>query len=464
MKKLIASLLSLTMVMSLAACGSYEEDDSNGNAGDASDIVTSSSDDTSTTTTTTTTTTPEPEVTVPTETTTEEIVSEPDEEIPDELVDYNMKDYPQAADLAYTIEDGVLTITGNGAIPQYWPDFGEDGTTTTNAPWFGDEDFADIHTIVIGEGITLVTHSFTGAENVERIVLSSTVETIDSYAFSNFIKLKEITIPSTVKCIREQAFWNSGLEKITIEEGVEIIGNGVFMGTYLTSIDIPASVRLLEGMPFEYANELVEVNVAQSNEYYTSVDGSVYTKDMKTLVYCPYVAEGEEFVVPEGVEELGYKAFGRTADIDVTISLPSTLTTIGGGAFSNTSSRNKIVISEDNKNLIVGEKAIYSADMETLVAALVPYSGVENTIKVPDGVKHIGDGAFEGFTCYEQIVLPEGLESVGKHAFAGCPFVGEIKIPDSVTYIDEEALVYGDETVLIYKGNTYDCYSLYQLG
>ena len=72
---------------------------------------------------------------------------------------------------------------------------------------------------------------------------------------------------------------------------------------------------------------------------------------------------------------------------------------------------------------------------------LVAYQGSATEVTVPDGVKRIGDDAFDR-DCNDatrnltSVTLPAGLEEIGGDAFWGCEKMAAIEIPDSVKFID----------------------------
>lgn len=108
----------------------------------------------------------------------------------------------------------------------------------------------------------------------------------------------EVTLPSTLKSIGENAFNScSGLTAIEIPEGVETIGERAFSSTALTELSIPGTVK----------------DIPQFMLYSSSV---------------------EKVIFNEGVETLGYRAF-YFADKITDIVLPSTLRKIDTGALEN---------------------------------------------------------------------------------------------------------------------------------
>ena len=104
-------------------------------------------------------------------------------------------------------KDGVLTITGKGAMPNY---------TVDEVPW------ADYRTMIvrieIGEGITTVGRcAFYGCTALRTVSLPSTLTEIKEYGFYGCSSLNEITVPASVNSIGKYAFRRAGLEAVTFE-------------------------------------------------------------------------------------------------------------------------------------------------------------------------------------------------------------------------------------------------------
>ncbi|MBQ9117534.1 MAG: DUF4886 domain-containing protein [Clostridia bacterium] len=60
-------------------------------------------------------------------------------------------------------------------------------------------------------------------------------------------------------------------------------------------------------------------------------------------------------------------------------------------------------------------------------------------VVISEGVTHVGDLSFYGFSGITEISLPEGLLSIGRYAFYGCRGITTAVIPESVTAIDQYA-------------------------
>ena len=175
--------------------------------------------------------------------------------------------------------DGTLTISGTGdmwdnAIMQ--SEWNED----PNCPWFGDWE-QQITSVVIEDGVTsigdyaFVVSTITntskghychqnphGLSALKSVKIGSGVERIGEFAFYKTPELSYINIPGNVKEIEKNAFYESGLEKVKLQNGIEQIDNGAFDYTALKAVDIPGSVKTIERNAFRFAN-LTNVTIQQ---------------------------------------------------------------------------------------------------------------------------------------------------------------------------------------------------------
>ena len=66
---------------------------------------------------------------------------------------------------------------------------------------------------------------------------------------------------------------------------------------------------------------------------------------------------------------------------------------------------------------------------------LTAYVGTDTFVSVPSTVTAIGEGAFAGNTTLQSIELPDSLREIGYNAFGGCTALISVTIPDSVTKV-----------------------------
>lgn len=177
---------------------------------------------------------------------------------------------------------------------------------------------------------------------------------------------------------------------------VSAIGRFTFnTDEYVETVYIGKDVKYIDETSFFYCKMLKSIEVDKDNKYYTSVDGVLYTKDMKTLVVYPYNkydAHNEEletppeealaYTIPEGVERIASCAFYKN-NILTEVKLPSTLKEIG-------------------------EMAFFKCELISIVT-------------LPDGLVEIGSDAFSYCQGMKQVLyIPDSVKKIGDYAFYSC--------------------------------------------
>ncbi|MBR1483353.1 MAG: leucine-rich repeat protein [Ruminococcus sp.] len=132
--------------------------------------------------------------------------------------------------LSWNLDDnGVLTFSGSGAIPNYGFDWSSrpikkiiinDSVTA-----IGDCAFrgcTKLKEVVFESNPVLDWDSFPWCSALESVTLPQNMETIGRGMFRGCTSLKTIELPATIKKIGMSAFNQSGLESLTVPEGVEI--------------------------------------------------------------------------------------------------------------------------------------------------------------------------------------------------------------------------------------------------
>jgi len=286
----------------------------------------------------------------------------------------------------------------------------------------------------------------------------------------------------------------------TVPDGVEVIGECAFSSCIaLTEAVFPESITSISNGAFENCRFLASIEVAEGNEYYKSLNGTLYTKDGKTLIKYAEGKTDTAFTVPDGVEVIGDYAF-YCCDELTTISLPDTVTSIGDcafsaclaltsislpdgvtsigeGAFSMCENLASIEVAQGNEHYKSLNGNLYTKDGKNLVKYAA--GKTDTAFTVPDGVEIIGNGAFHSCIKLTSISLPDSVTSIGRlafiycysltdiniskntqitsigdYAFDGCLALTSITIPDSVTSIGEGAFDIGGKCSAIYYGST----------
>ncbi len=326
------------------------------------------------------------------------------------------------ADVKWSLKDGVLTISGSGAMADY--------AINSPAPWAGFKSI--IRSVVVQEGVT----------------------GIGSFAFFKHPALESAILPAGLKSIGVCAFGDCGkLSEAALPEGLTHLGNEAFKSTALKSVVLPESLETLDGRAFAEcaALESATINGKLSVglfEECTSLKNVTFNGNaLKTIPGSVFslCAALEEIEIPEGVTEIIQLGCSPKK-----ITLPSTLETlnadkIGYGVTDLTINNNDrfvkrdgIVYSADGKTIILCEKGVAGNIIIPDGAIVIGESAFRNCreitgIQIPASVKSIGRRAFWGDNKLASVALPEGLTSIGESAFFECTALEGIDIPDSVT-------------------------------
>lgn len=136
----------------------------------------------------------------------------------------------------WTLADGVLTISGTGAM------FDCVDANELDVPWYKQK--GSITKIVISDGITYVgNNSFNGLEKVTAIELSNTVTEIGESAFEG-CKITKLDTPTSLVSIKKNAFNSTDLKEVVLNDGLVNIGERAFHSSNkIVSIVIPKSVK-----------------------------------------------------------------------------------------------------------------------------------------------------------------------------------------------------------------------------
>jgi len=219
---------------------------------------------------------------------------------------------------------------------------------------------------------------------------------------------------------------------------------------------------------FSRCGRLSHIHVAANNLWLKSVDGIVYSKDMKRVWRVPAGRPGT-VALPAGVETIYPNAFEGCFSVTAVslpsslqtiehsaftgcsalsaIALPAGVSTIGSSAFSHCASLRSITIPGSVKNL--GDYAfafctsLQSVVVESGVASLSSGTFYDctalSTAVLPTSLKTISDGAFQGSTALANVTIPVGTTTLGDAAFYGCNALERVVLPASLTAIGKKA-------------------------
>ena len=248
------------------------------------------------------------------------------------------------------------------------------------------------------------------------VAIEEGVTEIADRMFYNQKGIMNINFPSTMKEIGANAFEGTSLKTVLFPSTVEYIGDHAF-GDIVTLTSIDVGSDLVTGKNAFYGSKnLVTINLKSGAR--KIVDGFLANTGIT------------EFVVPEGVEEIGKDAFSSNEQL-TKIILPSTLKTIGERAFSNTSLK----------------EIVFPASMKTIPKSILENTQVEKIV-LSEGVEEIGDYAFANNKLLKSVVFPSTLKKIGRGAFKNSN-LESVTLPSGLEEIAEEAFSYNKLSAVI---------------
>ena len=370
--------------------------------------------------------------------------------------------------------DGTITITG------FTPSTNSRGTL-------------EIPSQIDGKTVTGI-ESYVLNGDYEAVMIPETITSyLDASTFHNLNKLKSITVDednidyssvdgalfdkdkTILRCCPRG---KSGV--YAIPDGVKRLNDSAFYRCgSLTELFIPASLESdnisLQQNFVSTCDNLESINVDENNEYFSSADGILYSKDKSTLIACPRAKNITAFTVEDCVERIGFDAFYGQSHL-TSIVIPDSVTIIEREAFGNCLNLTQISISKnltsigyyafeytgyyydesnwengclylDNYLLDFrnwdGVDSVSIKDSTVLIAASAfSFQDKLKEVNIPDSMKYIGGSAFLECSSLESIHIPDSVSYIDGYAFYDCPNLKSVTLSKNVTEIGDEAFGY----------------------
>ncbi len=210
---------------------------------------------------------------------------------------------------------------------------------------------------------------------------------------------KEYVIPQKVRIIQTHAFRKNAeaVETMFLHSKIEKIGSAAF----------------------SCCPHLRAIIVDENNPYFYSVDGILYSKDMKCLIY-PAKKENAEFCVPASVREIAPYAFEYCRNL-TSLVLHDGIQKIGANALA--------------------ECGFTTIHIPTGMEVIEPYTFTWSkltSVVIPSNIKTIAWGAFIYSRDLSKVEFSEGLVRIEKDAFASTG-IREVELPKSAKQVSQWA-------------------------
>lgn len=279
--------------------------------------------------------------------------------------------------------------------------------------------------VAFPEGVTSIgEQALSCCEKIETIYLPSSIKDISGDIFYGCgektinIHLADLVpwcnLEGGVFSYFKKRLFHNGEEIIDliIPEGVTKIRSGAFTGYInLRSVHIPSSVNIIEvstvGGIFPNCDNIENIYVSEANTTYDSrnnCNAIIETTTNNLIRGC------RNTVIPDDICSIGTYAFYKCKDLSF-VKLPQSLISIGNSAFVWCTGLQGVEFPTGLES--IGSNAFYGC------------TGLVGIV-LPNSVSTIGNYAFMGCTSLEHLTLPNSLNSIGKGVFQRCSSLNNI--------------------------------------
>lgn len=298
-------------------------------------------------------------------------------------------------------------IYGDGPMAAY--------TDRSKAPWMGNVDVTEYNDK--GKPIGTTTVENLGEEYLAlAYIAGATTEDGKTY--------------SGVTNVGDRAFKDCQyLTCMFLDDGITTIGDRAFYADeYLSAINMPRNLELIDQYAFYGCDTLTFVRAGACSRLRRIEDHAFYS--------CTMLAE---LRLPNGLTYIGPWAFAWDRILgqeDTTLGLPSSLQTIGTGAFA---------FVNHHKNLNIPANVTSIGDY----AFMCDYYMNNLTFSPGDKPLTIGKAAFFGDNHMKTVDLSNRVAQIDKCAFAGCEMLEEVYFGDKIDTIQGRAFTSLDNAMKI---------------
>lgn len=264
-----------------------------------------------------------------------------------------------------------------------------------------------------------------GNTKITSVVVPEGCEQIQKYAFYNCPSLKSVTLPSTIRFIKEYAFAydtkkynSSALESINLED-VEVVGHNAFEGCdNLKEINLN-NCYTIGAYGFAGCKSLTEVDLTK-----------VRNAGEKTFYNCTNLTK----IVTNESTKISAGMFENSGITSITLNA----TAIPDRAFYNCKNLTSITI--NGKLISIGTNAI--SKNENLKEIIINGS-----------VEYINEKACENNANLEKIVLPNSSVNVSSYAFANNPKLSTVEFQEKTFFSTLEQSMFANSGVSTFVVN-----------
>lgn len=303
--------------------------------------------------------------------------------------------------ITYTLENGVLTLSGTGTTVRYERN-GE--TDRINTPWYDEKD--QVTKLVVNEGIT----------------------GLDNYLFYKFVNLSEVTLPESLERIESRVFKGcSALRSITLPKELSYIGLEAFAESGLTE------VTFLQTFPPR----------ASTTPPFAGVTATAYYGGNSEFLSAPYGGS----LTWVALEETEPSKYSDPEFVDETIEAPEKEGSCGSGVYW--AFRDGLLVIYGNGEM---DKLTRNPDLDKVNQPWVDFADQIQRVVVNRGVTRINNYAFYKLKNLEEARIAPTVSAINYGAFSGCTKLKSLTVPSRVNEIGSRAFASSGFETIVFRG------------
>ena len=331
-------------------------------------------------------------------------------------------------------------------------------------------------TVTIGGKTYTVTElgkdAFRNCRQLTGVTLPNTIERIDSSCFAACEDLKSLVLPSSLRVIETAGVASNGITSLTINEGLDSVGDQGISLLKIDTLRLPASLRAFAPGAFSLNHKLTAIIVADGNLRYKSVDGVLYNKTGRTLYAFPCYKECYEgFRLPSSVRRIEAYAcsylgrlqkfiFNDVSEVELaphameycqqlrTIENADAIVSIGEEAMSGLSKLSFVQFGSSLKRIDANGLAFLGNELYNNKEGLPKQA--EIVLNRCGNLRYIGENAFYR-AAVEKIFIPTRCDTIAPGAFSNTPELKRINVtPDNKTYTSVNGCVYDKDLTTLF--------------
>lgn len=267
--------------------------------------------------------------------------------------------------------------------------------------------------------------------------------TIGSSAFYGCCSLQSVDLPK-VESINSNAFWGSGITKVSLPETLKSMGYNCFdkVKEYTFNGTHPAVFYKDSGSAFSCASYIIRVPESAIDAYKTADVWKNYADKIFSISdQLDYDVTATAMDNQSGLEQ----AIGAT-NMKKVVSLKATGTINGYDIFMiRTKMTNLHYLDLTDADIVANGFAYYENNSTTdNVVGDYSFYKLDNliTLKLPKNAVTIGDNAVANCSSLESVDFPKNLKYIGFRSFSDCYKLDNVILPDGLESIGPESMYY----------------------